>query len=67
MAGTDPKELKRVINKIDALRKKARAARSVGKSISALTAFDFDIIDKSLELMRETLNVQNVQDEYPNN
>lgn len=51
------KELRRIVRRIDTLRKTGAAARSEGrKSIPVRDAFDYEIVQRALELLRETLN-----------
>ena len=51
------KEIRRVVKRIDALRRDGAVARGEGrKSFPVQSAFDFEIIQRALEFFRETLN-----------
>jgi len=62
MASDATPAVKRAISRIDALRSKVRDSRRQGRSIPHLTAFDFDIIQKGLELLRHSVNAQHLLD-----
>lgn len=53
----EQKETRRVVRRIDAMRKRVGEARTEGRKCAPLlNAFEFEIMQRSLELMRETLN-----------